>query len=404
MCKCDIIIACINSIGLECKGNIDEATTAVGIYNGRDFSFLMGQWKLLNGLKALWHYGFSIVRMNSLVTKTVKDFSTIYDLQGSDVSFLDVPSFLTATVGEQGCKLTLVSAETHLIEERGYSERLVREVVTAALRMNYGQNAGMNAFATLVALAGMKSGSLWNVVGGNKLIAEKLLEASKATLHHDEVTSITRTERDGKSIYTLKTLGNSEGAEYDSVIIACPLNTSSIEFERFPNPVNTKTATSPFQRTVANFIRGEIDPGFFGQAKDGFPLTILTTDLIGSPFEYRSVAVQIPSTVSARQVNEFKKSIVEDPVRTWKVFSPQPLTGEQLGQMFSKIDDVAAVDWLAYPVYNPPEEFSSFKLDDGVFYINAIEKAASAMEMSVIGAKNASLLTREYLLIRRDSV
>ncbi len=55
-------------------------------------------------------------------------------------------------------------------------------------------------------------------------------------------------------------------------------------------------------------------------------------------------------------------------------------------------------DWLAYPVYNPPEECPSFVLDSGMFYINGIEKAASAMEMSAIGGKNVALLARNYLM------
>ena len=39
----------------------------------------------------------------------------------------------------------------------------------------------------------------------------------------------------------------------------------------------------------------------------------------------------------------------------------------------------------------------TFILDDGVFYVNAVEKAASAMEMSAIGAKNCAILAYEYL-------
>ena len=39
-----------------------------------------------------------------------------------------------------------------------------------------------------------------------------------------------------------------------------------------------------------------------------------------------------------------------------------------------------------------PEKFWSFVLDDGVFYINAIEHSANAMETSAVSAKNAVLL------------
>ena len=66
--------------------------------------------------------------------------------------------------------------------------------------------------------------------------------------------------------------------------------------------------------------------------------------------------------------------------------------------MFTDMDGTDVKDWQAYPHYHPPEHFPSFILDDGVYYINTIEKAASAMEMSVIGAKNVALLTKEYIL------
>jgi len=51
---------------------------------------------------------------------------------------------------------------------------------------------------------------------------------------------------------------------------------------------------------------------------------------------------------------------------------------------------------MAYPHYTPPEKFWSFVLDDGVFYVNAIEHSASAMEMSAVSAKNAALLAHKY--------
>ena len=56
-------------------------------------------------------------------------------------------------------------------------------------------------------------------------------------------------------------------------------------------------------------------------------------------------------------------------------------------------------DWLGFPQHIPPYEAPPFILDDGVFHINAIEMAASTMEMTAIGAKNAALLARNYLTL-----
>ena len=57
----------------------------------------------------------------------------------------------------------------------------------------------------------------------------------------------------------------------------------------------------------------------------------------------------------------------------------------------------------AYPKFNPPETFSDIRLSEknagtsGVFYLNAIEAATSAMEISAISAKNIALLIAKDL-------
>ena len=333
----------------------------------------------------------------------LKKFSTIYKIQAAGQAFETVPDMLTAMGGDDMFKLTQSSAQDYLGKRLGYSERLVGEIVTAALRMNYGQNSRVDAFTTLVALTGMEDGSLWSVVGGNRQIPEKLLQKSNAIFHLGDVQTIERVSNGGKISYYLKTDDEEtqqNPPEFDVVIVANPLNLSKVKFLNFPSPIYTSASTTPYQQTVANFVKGEINPSFFNLADYGsdFPLTILTTVLSSSPFEFRSVAIQIPSEVPASKVHEFQKPIQDEPMRVWKVFSPAPLTDEQKQQMFRKIEDQVTVDWQAYPVYEPPEDCPKFVLDDGVFYINGIEKAASAMEMSAIGAKNVALLAREYLL------
>ena len=58
---------------------------------------------------------------------------------------------------------------------------------------------------------------------------------------------------------------------------------------------------------------------------------------------------------------------------------------------------VAERDWYAYPKFAPPEDFAPFQLAKGIYYNNALENAASAMEMSAIAAKNSALLVRQHL-------
>ena len=59
----------------------------------------------------------------------------------------------------------------------------------------------------------------------------------------------------------------------------------------------------------------------------------------------------------------------------------------------------------AYPSYstNQTSEFTDFMLEENLYHINAIEWAASAMEMSVIGAKNVANMIIEKVNGKMDT-
>ena len=78
--------------------------------------------------------------------------------------------------------------------------------------------------------------------------------------------------------------------------------------------------------------------------------------------------------------------------------------------------------WLAYPEYTTHDDLTSFQLApglcltfqfkclaltistfQGLFYLNRMEWAASAMEMSVISAKNIANLAERHVTGARDS-
>lgn len=81
----------------------------------------------------------------------------------------------------------------------------------------------------------------------------------------------------------------------------------------------------------------------------------------------------------------------------YKLFSKEPLANATLSSFFRQWRRVGERSWKAYPQYDPPELFAPFKLAPGLFYGNAWESAASAMEMSAIAAKNSALLVRQHL-------
>lgn len=89
-----------------------------------------------------------------------------------------------------------------------------------------------------------------------------------------------------------------------------------------------------------------------------------------------------------------------DPAETnafYKIFSRGPLTEDFQKKAFEDVEIIKTIPWRAYPHFTPPEKFSPFILEKGLVYINTIESAASAMEMSAVGGKNAALLIHHFL-------
>ena len=81
----------------------------------------------------------------------------------------------------------------------------------------------------------------------------------------------------------------------------------------------------------------------------------------------------------------------------FKLFSTDRLSKATLEAIFEEHTTVGVFPWLAYPVFQPPEQFAPFKLADKLFYNNAWENGASCMEMSAISAMNSALLVQKAL-------
>lgn len=168
---------------------------------------------------------------------------------------------------------------------------------------------------------------------------------------------------------------------YDIVVLAAPMQTNSdpiIDLSDYPD----KGWAGPYHRTVSTILQGKLNHSFFGyEQEDSMPNEILST--AGGLF-FNSVSRIQP-------VDLRKNDKISD---VWKVFSPVPLSDGELNLLFInyKKNSVKVNDWLAYPHYAKLPASDLFRIHRNFFYLNAIEWAASAMEMSVIAAKNVALL------------
>ncbi|XP_053574137.1 prenylcysteine oxidase 1 [Bombina bombina] len=379
----------VKELGLSSRSG---SGNLIGIYNGKEFIFEESGWFLINGFKMLWQYGLNFLRMHMWVEDMMDKFMRIYRYQSFDYSFSSTESLLHAAGGNDFIERLNMTIDESL-QKSGFSQRFIDDIVNPAMRVNYLQDVKINGFVGAVSLAGTDSG-LWSVEGGNKLVCSGLIYASKAQLIQGTVTSVqerTRPLRTGGSVKLYEvSYETSEGSHldmYDILVIATPLNKgiSNINFLGFSPPI--ETFSKRYQQTVATFVHGRINASFFGcllpcQFKLSEILTTNDPKLFFSSIG--AVSPVKPSQTENTKLNDLK---------VWKVFSTEPLREDQLHLLFESYHAVIVKKWLAYPVYNPPEKLPPVILHDRMYYINSIEWAASAMEMSAISAKNVALLS-----------
>jgi prenylcysteine oxidase/farnesylcysteine lyase len=134
-------------------------------------------------------------------------------------------------------------------------------------------------------------------------------------------------------------------------------------------------------------VEGEINPSAFGF---GFSNMTAANFFISPLSSVISVTLLVPT--------EFEDDDLKWLPRVWKIFSTRPLHDEEIDEMFLSRRATQTFDWLAYPHYSTEQRRSlgNFTLHPGLYHINGIEWAASAIEMSLIGAKNVGNLAQEY--------
>ena len=224
--------------------------------------------------------------------------------------------------------------------------------------------------------------------GGNWKVCEGLLERSKTIINKKtqiiEIIKKTTPDREQPSYY-LRSDKGLISTHFDVVIVAVPLEIKHNFIgcdgcSRWPH----QQQLGEFQQTVATFLKGKINENTFKFCSE-LPCTIGTME-----------KPEICFSSVGKQTSVWNKKL-HGQEQVWKVFSREPLTKECTEKLFSRRDDAKSVVWLAYPHYTPPEKFLPFVLDEGIFYVNAIEWAASAMEMSALSGKNAALLAAQFL-------
>ncbi|KAL0182246.1 hypothetical protein M9458_021621, partial [Cirrhinus mrigala] len=168
---------------------------------------------------------------------------------------------------------------------------------------------------------------------------------------------------------------------YDIVVVATPLHQgmSDINFSGF-SPAIPSHFPGRYHQTVATLVHGLLNVSYLGtteKPENFFVSDVLTLDKASEIHSLGSLnPVKIPKGYSYSPASQ-----------------PKPLSQKNLQQIFLSWDSISEKRWLAYPSYSPPHRRTPpFILHDRLYYLNAVEWAASAMEMSAISARNLALL------------
>uniref|UniRef100_T1IKD7 Prenylcysteine lyase domain-containing protein n=1 Tax=Strigamia maritima TaxID=126957 RepID=T1IKD7_STRMM len=357
-----------------------------GLYNGKEFVFEESSFSYLTYVDLIWRYGLSIIKWNTLMSEMLNHFDNVYGFQEDGYAYTTVDQLLHA-MNPEFVNMTQTTTSDFL-EARGFSDTFIKEIATAAARVNYGQSTNINAFVGAASLAAAQP-SLWSVEGGNYQLAEGALNLSKANLIPAKVSAVTLLSGGTYKISTTSP-ENSVDKEYDIVVVAAPQTKDlrSISFNGFSEPFDDKFF-GRYHQTIATFVEGIVNSSHFGsQLQLAIPDGIIS---INFNLPYNCLARNYAVTVKDPDDAKMKSP------KIYKLFSQKEMSNEQLDILFEERTAVKSVNWLAYPQYNPPEKLGDFKLHDFLYYTSAIEWAGSAMEMSAVAARNAALLAyNEY--------
>lgn len=365
-------------LGLE---QLDVGGGSFGIFDGSSMRISSSKYSVVTMAKLLWRYGIDIYNIDSWINeKLLSKFMKIYDIQRAGHAYTTVSDLIGAM--DPSFISYIKKSIKFVMKTSGFGDTFIDEMVMGAIRTNYGQNTDIPGFAGAVSLAGVQPG-LWAVKGGNKQVPEKLVSEAQVQVIQGTVVSVQLLQYQGKN-YRVRFFDaekKEQHKDYDIVIIATPLHdeVSEIDFENFPSSI--ENFPQQFHKLTATFIEGVPDPKYFGvDNADDLPNSILTCN--------DSILVNS---------QDKKADVFGNPTDVYKFFSSTPPSEDDVKQMFISKKDKQMATFMAYPKYSTVgEDLPPFVLHDQLYYVNGIELAASAMEMSSIAGKNVALLAYNH--------
>lgn len=326
---------------------------------------------LYDQLKLLWKFRpLQLLKLHQLYKSILHDLLKIYDLP-TGKGYLSVKDMFEE-LSHEFDQLTRISFEDYLKDVIGLDEQIVEELVSVFTILIYGQKPStIHSFVGSVILMGLDVGSVSAVEGGNVKIPDCALKSSEAKLIRKEVKKISKINQQYKV--------DDFDELFDILIIASPLtkDKSNIIFNGIDVEIKIPGSYVPVTVTIVQGILNKTTLGIQSDMRNTLSFEL-------SPkfpfFSIEEVSISDPNS--------------EDIKPVYRIHSQGPITDEFLQTIFVSINEVSRTDWLAVPMMETNPDLGTFQLSEGLYYINRIEQAISAMEIAVVGAKNVVNLIR----------
>jgi prenylcysteine oxidase/farnesylcysteine lyase len=342
-----------------------EEPMDIAVYNGTEIIFKSSQSKFYTMLKLLTKYKLSVPRLLLSLREAKGKIRKWYEEKRS-IEFWE----LFEHIGfDKWYQLPL----DQILVEVGVDRNFIDEIITPITRIIYSQNAELGGFAGLASLLGIYGDSMYSLTDGNDVLARKLVKASNSKVKlRCKVKSIEKTSNG-----SFRVLSDENISVFDGVIVAAPLEVANITFE---GVANQKRQTREYQKIYIRVMTGSIDPSYFNLV----------------------VSTKLPSIIlTSKEADPITRFSVNKSTRdeSWvTVTSTEPIGDDLLDDLFKNGRTILDHTWkAAYPIFKPIQKIPLTCLDNGLVYLNAIESAASSLELSAFAALNSIKAIKEQL-------
>ncbi|KAL9003114.1 MAG: hypothetical protein Q9188_003996 [Gyalolechia gomerana] len=409
-----------------------ERPEVLGVWDGEEFVFTQSDStnKYWNIAKLLWKYGYSPIRTQNLMKKTVGSFLKMYQ----------PPYFPFNSISETASDLDLLSATAvtgqEFLQANSISEHFAHDIIQASTRVNYAQN--LNQIHGLETMVCMAIEGAMSIRGGNWQIFDGMIKSSGANLLlNTSVTSITKNLT--SNTYAIKSSTHSapdshstnddNESTYNTIILASPLQFSNISFDpALPDPppsipyvsLHVTLFTSPYS----------LSPTFCNlppsSSEEEIPTTILTsTSPKNKTIPFYSIStlrtVTPPIRLAGGDEGDDMLCRTRENEFLYKIFSPESMNTSFIHSLldiphkYPRLQGEEAVTWQyhkrwdSYPYLPPRSAFANLRLDQGeeeeggkisaggLWYTSGIEQFISTMETSSLMGSNIARLVLDAL-------